>query len=178
MLHKFFFSCVFMFGVNLPSFAVNSHGLQKVHIQALKVLGKPIAVPYYTPDTCKVDFVSIIDSVKIQLGGLGYKIQYVCKNALIYQIEATQGGIGDIPFEGLDFQVNNKQFGKIFVTYFQPSENGPEMKQPFYSTGWFDMGKGSLFFTFHTGNGRLDSTSPPLSKAEVLKIVASMGLLK
>lgn len=176
-MKKILLAFAFFYLLNSPVMAINSHGLKKVHIQALKVLGKPIAVPYYTPDNCKVDFVSIVDEG--QVGGVGYKIQYSCDSlSLIYQIEGTQGGIGDMPFEGLDFQVNNSQFGKLFVTYYQPSAKGPDMKQPFYSTGWFDKGKGSLFFSFHTGNGRLDSSSAPLSKTEVLKIVASIGFLK
>lgn len=158
-----------------PSQAINGHALKPVHVQALKSMKKPIAVPYYVPDGCEAKSATVEDAGKV--GGLGYAIQYICPNQTAFMIEATSGGMGDGMEPTKTITLKNKQFGSIYLFYHK-EQNDPELTQykAFYATNW--IGKGPMWYMFKTGNGRLDSPFELLHESEAVKIVQSIGLLK
>lgn len=159
--------------VPMPAQAINGHTLKSVHIQALKSLKKQIAVPYYVPDTCESDTVSVRDAGKV--GGIGYEIKYLCDNQMAFTIRATSGGMGDSLEPDKTLTVKNKLFGSTWIFYHKASDM-PEIAKPFYYTNW--LGKGPLYYMFTTGDGTLSSPYDPLPESEAVKIVQSIGVLK
>ncbi|HEY9839501.1 MAG TPA: hypothetical protein V6D23_03525 [Candidatus Obscuribacterales bacterium] len=160
-----------------PAAAAPGPGLVPAQIQSLKSLKTSVVVPYYLPAGCKPE------SLRVQAkedadNAAGYTLRYACgqgSRKSMFQLEGTSGGIGDAEGDS-NFKLASRNFGQIQVEYYKLGGTLPGLKQPMYTTQWF--GKGPLFFSFTTGNGRIDSPYPTLPKAEVLKIIQALGYLK
>jgi len=128
-------------------------------IKLLKAVGLRIAVPTYVPREFTLDKVVAEIDQQSTIGGIGYTIFYrrfdsKSNKDFCFAIEATNGGIGDIPDGSRSFPINSPTLGKSSLEY---GEYG-QTKSPTFLSNWLGEEKGP-FYRF-VGAGVL----PDLSK--------------
>ena len=101
--------------------------------------------------------------------------------AMEFKIEAGFDGLGDLPYEG-SVTVKSKA-GTIYL-YYEPYDeegDGKKIKQNgLIMTEWFDV-KNLAFdvvFSSQSENEKLNRTKPKISKADAIKVLQSMQVLK
>ena len=110
--------------VSQPNKVARSEEIQlsKAQIQLLKALGLRIAVPSYVPLGFKLEKVEAELEQNIRVGGISYRIIYKkyepdSRKTFCFAIEATNGGIGDLPMGKRSYPVHSPVLGKSSLEY-------------------------------------------------------------
>jgi len=96
--------------------------LNPEQLRLLRALGLKIAVPTYVPSGFKLEKVQAEVEQNTRFGGVGYTLFYRRYDAnsgkdFCFAIEATNGGIGDLPDGKRSYPVNSPVFGKTTLEY-------------------------------------------------------------
>jgi hypothetical protein len=145
------------------------------HKQLLNAAGLRIVVPTYVPREFTLDKVVVEVDRQFRIGGISYVIFYRRYDSdsnkdFCFAVEATNGGIGDLP-EGIrSYPINSPTFGKSSLEY---GEYG-QAKSPTYLSSWLGEEKGP-FYRF-VGAGVLPglSTCSNISAQEAIRVTESL----
>jgi hypothetical protein len=118
-------------------------------LQILKATGLKVSAPSYVPSGFQLGEVRVNAERNTRIGGLGYLMIYrkVGQQDFCFAIEATNGGIGDLPTGEKSFPVNNPTYGK---TTLELGKFGAAARSTLLS-GWLGGDRGP-FYRF-TGAG-------------------------
>ncbi|MBW4420953.1 MAG: hypothetical protein KME13_17235 [Myxacorys californica WJT36-NPBG1] len=143
--------------------------------QLLKAVGLKIAVPTYVPRGFTLDKVVAQVDRQSRIGGMGYTVFYRRYDSdsnkdFCFAIEATNGGIGDLPEGSRSFPINSPTFGKSSLEYGKYGG----AKSPTYLSSWLGEEKGP-FYRF-VGAGVLPglSTCSNISAQEAIRVTQSL----
>ncbi len=143
--------------------------------QLLKSLGIRIAVPGYVPHGFKLEKVLAEVDRDARSGGIGYTILYRKYDSnsnkdFCFAIEATNGGIGDLPEGVRSFPVNSPTFGKTTLEYGSYGEAG---KSTFLSN-WLGEENGPFYHFAGAGVVPETSNCSNISVQEAIRVTESL----
>ena len=137
------------------------------------------ATPTYVPTGFKLEKVQVEADRDTRVGGISYTIFYrrydIGSNKdLCFAIEATNGGIGDLP-EGIQsFPVNSPIFGKTTLEYGKYGQ----AKNPTFLSSWLGEERGPFYRFAGAGiiPGFLNCTN--ISAQEAIRVTESLRYIK
>lgn len=126
--------------------------LNPLQLKLLRSLGLKIAVPTYVPAEFRLNRVQADVSQSTRVGGIGYTLFYRRYDAnasqdFCFAIEATNGGIGDLPDGDRSYPVNSPVFGK---TTLESGKYG-KVANPTFLSNWLGEAKGPFYRFVGTG---------------------------
>jgi hypothetical protein len=143
--------------------------------QLLMALGLRVAVPTYVPRGFTLEKVSAEIDQQSRIGGIGYTIIYRRYDSntnqdFCFAIQATNGGIGDLPDGSQSYPINSPSFGKSSLEY----GNYGQTSSPTYLSNWLG-GESGPFYRF-VGAGVIPGLSPcrNLSVQEAIRVTESI----
>lgn len=112
----------------------------------LRALGLKIAMPTYVPPGFKLEKVQAEVERNTRIGGIGYTLIYRHYDVdstkdFCFAIEATNGGIGDLPVGGRSYPINSPVFGKATLEY---GEYG-QASTPTFLSNWLGETNGPFY---------------------------------
>ncbi|MGV0024470.1 hypothetical protein [Phormidesmis priestleyi] len=144
-------------------------------LQILKASGLKVAAPSYIPAGFRLDEIQVNARRNSRIGGLGYlmiyrKVDRDSSQDFCFAIEATSGGIGDLPSGEKSFPVNNPTYGK---TTLESGKYGAANRSTLLSS-WMGSDRGP-FYRFvgsevNPALSRCRNISPP----EAIKVTESI----
>ena len=143
------------------------------HKQLLKALGLRIATPTYIPRGFALDKVLAEVDRQSTIGGVGYTIFYRrydsnSNKEFCFAIEATNGGIGDLPDGSRSFPINSPTFGKSSLEYGEYGQG----RSPTYISNW--LGKGPFYHFVGAGVLPDLSACSNISSQEAIRVTESL----
>lgn len=160
-------------------------GLSESQKQQLLSTKIAIPLPSWVPDGYTVTHIVSKTGRQVKIENKVLTITYGKKLAngqsQEFKIDAGFDGLGDLPYEG-STTINSK--AGIIYLYYEPNDEGAEGKKikqyGLIMTEWFEIKKLAFHVVFgsQSENEKLNRTKPKLSKADAVKILQSMQVLK
>ena len=156
-------------------------------IQKQQLLNTPIAMPLPTwvREGYAVSKIVAKTGRQIKIENKVLTITYSKKQAngqaAEFKVDAGFDGLGDLPYEG---SVTVKSKAGTISLYYEPYEevgDGKKAKQKgVIMTEWFDIKNLAFHVVFNSQgeNEKIDRTKPKISKADAIKVLQSMQVLK
>jgi hypothetical protein len=115
-------------------------------LRLLRALGLKIAVPTYVPPGFKLEKVQAEVERNTRFGGVGYTLFYRRYDAnsskdFCFAIEATNGGIGDLPEGSRSYPINSPVFGKTTLEYGKYGQ----ASNPTFLSNWLGETNGPFY---------------------------------
>jgi hypothetical protein len=146
-----------------------------VQLQILKASGLKVAAPFYVPSGFQLDEIQVNAQRNSRIGGLSYLMIYrkfdrATSQDFCFAIEATNGGIGDLPSGEKSFPVNNSTYGK---TTLELGKYGAANSSTLLSS-WMGSDRGPFYRFAGAGVNPALNRCRNISPQEAVKVTASI----
>ncbi|MGB8703340.1 MAG: hypothetical protein WCD18_28315 [Thermosynechococcaceae cyanobacterium] len=147
-------------------------------IQLLQALGLRIAVPTYMPRGFTLEKVLAEIDRQSRIGGISYTLFYRRYDSdtnqdFCFAIEATNGGIGDIPTGSRSYPINASNFGKSSLEYGVYGR----AKGATYLSNWLGTASGPFYRFVGAGIIPEGSNCTNMSVQESIRVTESLQYL-
>jgi hypothetical protein len=162
-----------------PTENSDAQQLSPQQLAALQSVGLKIALPAYIPEGFSLDKVRVTADRNARFGGLDYFVIYRGSDRdsnqdLCFAIEATSGGIGDIPAGEKSFPVNSTVFGQTSLEYGSFGSSNP----PSFLSGWMGPESGPFYRFVGAGVDSDIARCNNISPDEAVRVLESLQYLK
>jgi len=148
--------------------------LSPAQLQILKATGLKVATPSYVPSGFQLDEIQVNARRNSRVGGLGYlmiyrKLDRDSSQDFCFAIEATSGGIGDLPSGEKSFLVNNPTYGKTTLNLGKYGAANATLL-----SSWMGGDRGPFYRFAGAGVNPALSRCRNISPQEAVKVVESI----